>query len=61
MLLDFFACGYESRGVFSFQRTAYARLLGAGEKQPEFPLIVYILYGEVYTFSKIIFTVFSDG
>jgi len=33
-------------GVFSFQRTAYARLLflGAGEKQPAFPLIVYILY-----------------
>src|SRR5215472_14300595 len=47
MLLDFIACGYESRVYSVFQRTANARLLGAGEKQPAFLLIVYILYGQV--------------
>jgi hypothetical protein len=62
MLLDFFACGYEIEGVFSCQRTAYARLLGAGEKQPAFPLIVYILYLRVsILFQKIIFAVFSTA
>jgi hypothetical protein len=34
-------------GVFSCQRTAYARLLGAGGKRLAFPPIVYILYIQV--------------
>jgi hypothetical protein len=39
-----------------------ARLLGAGEKQPAFPLIVYILYGQVvYFLQRFIFAVFSTA
>jgi hypothetical protein len=55
MLLDSSPAAMNRGGqpdVLSFQRTAYARLLGAGEKQPAFLLIVYTLYGEVVCFLR---------
>jgi len=49
-------------GVFSFQRTAYARLLGAGGKQLAFPHnSIHTLFTSNMPFAKIIFVVFSNG